>query len=42
MGRCRFGAEDAHLSVADIVDATSRAEVQAYKQQIKAQAKARR
>jgi uncharacterized HhH-GPD family protein len=38
----RFGAEDTHLSVADIVDAASRAEVRAYKQQLKAQAKAPR
>ena len=35
----RFGADDALLSVADIVDATSRAEVREHKKQLKAQAK---
>lgn len=35
----RFGADDALLSVADIVDAASRAEVRANKQQLKARAK---
>jgi uncharacterized HhH-GPD family protein len=36
----RFGAEGSHMSVADIVDGASLAEVRAYKQNLKAQAKA--
>jgi uncharacterized HhH-GPD family protein len=35
----RFGPDDAFLSVADIVDSASRAEVRAHKQQLKAEAK---
>jgi uncharacterized HhH-GPD family protein len=36
----KFGAEGSHMSVADITDAGSLAEVRAYKQQLKAAAKA--
>jgi uncharacterized HhH-GPD family protein len=36
----RFGAEGSHLSVADITDAESLAQVRSYKQQLKAAAKA--
>jgi len=37
----RFGAEGSHLSVADITDADSLAQVRSYKQELKAAAKAK-
>ena len=37
----RFGAEGSHLSVADITDAESLAQVRSYKQELKAAAKER-
>jgi uncharacterized HhH-GPD family protein len=37
----KFGAEGSHISVADITDAESLAQVRSYKQQLKAAAKAR-